>query len=223
MFAASAACNLITGVGSIAYTGTSAGTSTSTSSATAGGATADGGGPAMDGGGGAGGSPQTGDAGAVDAGPTVVPFPIDCHPNGVAIGVYGTSGDWLNQLGLICVEVTGGVLGTTPYQVGLVGSVTGSNAFSYTCPVSVTVQEVVVGLTFNSGDYVNQINVECQTPDAWAANGQVGGQSGFLGGSEVGPNQGTALQCAQGWEICGVAGSSDQFVDAFSSACCVQL
>jgi hypothetical protein len=152
-------------------------------------------------------------------------FPISCKPGDVAVGVYGYSGDWMNQLGLLCAPfVAPGKPDTAAYQTGQVGEKQAmTNLFTYQCPASPAGDpEVMVGMTYNSGAYINQVQIQCQTVPTWLSTGHVDTESVFLGGVDQGPNQGMApVTCPASCGVFGLYGSAGEYVESFARVSCV--
>lgn len=80
-----------------------------------------------------------------------------CYAGDVAVGFYGSYGNFMNELGLICAHLnSNGTLGA-PYTTGTRGT-PGPTSFSFRCPLKTfgfSEDQMLVGLRGRSGTYVD--------------------------------------------------------------------
>jgi DNA-binding beta-propeller fold protein YncE/mono/diheme cytochrome c family protein len=141
-------------------------------------------------------------------------FQLSCAVDEVLVGVHGRYATYVNQVGPHCVRVDqfGRWIGD-PVARPVTGTTTTGTAFSKMCPRDAAVS----GFRGNSGQYVNQIELQCR---ALTPNGGLTGTGSYLG-----PTGGTG-GTAQGLQSCGTEnpvyalyGRSGGWLDAFGVLC----
>lgn len=93
-----------------------------------------------------------------------------CPSGYVAVGLYGRSGWFLDQVGLVCQTLnSNGSL--SPYNQVTTSAVGGPNGnpFQFTCPVG----QAIVGFHGYSGQYPESVGIHCATPYNWLASASV--------------------------------------------------
>ncbi len=138
------------------------------------------------------------------------PYNISCG-NAVAAGVFGRSGAYVDQLGLICAELRqDGSLGPA-WTTNTAGG-NGGGSFYAVCPDG----QALVGLTGRSGRYVDQIGIQCAPVSAWLSSGSPW-YSNYAGGGSGGNPYGDT--CRKGYMITSINGRSGSYVDAQQPVC----
>lgn len=94
-------------------------------------------------------------------GPGGAPFSIRCPLNEYAIGIYGRSGSYIDQIGLICAPLKSGSgpqkIGTG-HPVGVAGGAGGVD-FTLVCPQPYSAMSGIAG---RSGKYIDAISPICR-------------------------------------------------------------
>ncbi|WP_437320160.1 hypothetical protein [Sorangium sp. So ce385] len=232
-----AACNAISGVDELDFSGSAdatgggaAGSGSGTAGGDAGGGGAGGtggdgdtggaGGTGGDGGtvtsgtGGAGGTGGDGGAGGGGGtgGAADISYDIDCGSGNVALGVHGRSGGSLDSIGLMCAPLASdGTLGTA-FQTLTAGG-NGGSPGSVICPAS----QVMIGMNIWVDDNrVYRVELLCQTIEAWKMD-----DMNLNVGPGIGPVQsmGFGVKCPKGTAVVKLTGEADTLVRAVHLAC----
>ncbi|WP_437275361.1 hypothetical protein WME90_29415 [Sorangium sp. So ce375] len=222
----SAACNAISGVDALDFSGTA--DTTGVGAAGGGGGTA-GGGAGSGGMGGAGGADGTGGAGTGGTGGAGtggtggagtggtggtgvdISYDISCGNGNVAVGVHGRSGGSVDQIGLICAPLASdGTLGTAFQTVTAGGN--GGSPGSVICPAS----QVLVGINIWVDSLVYRVELLCQTIEEWKAS-----DSNINVGPGIGNmhSTGFAVKCSKGSAIGQITGDADELVRSVNPRC----
>jgi len=83
-------------------------------------------------------------------------YNLDCGSTGIITGIYGKSGFWIDQVGIICRTVNAdGNLGST-YTKGPAGG-SGGTASTVQCPSG----RILGGLRGAAGSYMEQLDLGC--------------------------------------------------------------
>ncbi|WP_437947021.1 hypothetical protein WME98_40305 [Sorangium sp. So ce296] len=229
-----AACNAISGVDELDFSGTAdatgggaagSGSGTAGGEAGGGGAGGTGGDGGTGGGGGAGGTGTSGTGGAGGTGGDGgtgggggtggagdISYDINCGGGNVAVGVHGRSGGSLDSIGLMCAPLASdGTLGTA-FQTLTAGGDGGSPG-SVICPAS----QVMVGMNIWVDDNrVYRVELLCQTIEAWKMD-----DMNLNVGPGIGPVQsmGFGVKCPKGTAVAKITGEADTLVRAVHLAC----
>jgi hypothetical protein len=111
-------------------------------------------------------------------------FTLSCGPDRVLIGITGGSGQWVDRVGGLCIQVTNdgqwiGSETSTPPSTGSSGS-----AFSIRCAAN----SAVAGLSGRAGSWLDRLQVHCRAlgfagtlKDALRLAGATGGTGGTTG------------------------------------------
>jgi hypothetical protein len=143
---------------------------------------------------------------------------LDCGSGNVAVGVYGRSGSYVDQIGLICAPLNN--LGASFKTSNSYGG-SGGGPFTQQCPPG----EVLVGIFGRSGSVIDQIGIQCQYPLDWIASGAVdygayaGGGTGGGAFTDTCP-QGSVINRLQVWSGAYVGGVQAQYVPMSCSGTC---
>ncbi len=156
---------------------------------------------------------------AVDYTPTIgggggSAFQLACAADEVLVGVHGRYATYVNQIGAQCVQMDqlGRWIGS-PNNGPVTGSTTTGTAFSKTCPQDFAMS----GFRGRSGDYVNQIEIECR---ALTPAGGVSGAGQFLGATGGTGGSFQALQrCGTENPVYALYGRSGGWLDNFGVQC----
>ncbi|WP_437487711.1 hypothetical protein WME75_07365 [Sorangium sp. So ce1014] len=225
----SAACNAISGVDELDFSGaagTTGGGAAGSGGGTAGGDAGSGGTGGAGGMGGAGGTGGAGGAGGTDgAGGTGgtggaggaggaavdISYEIPCGSGNVAVGIHGRSGGSIDRIGLMCAPLAGdGTLGTAFQTVTAGGD--GGSPGTVLCPAS----QVLVGINIWVDSLVYRIELLCQTIDEWKlsdSNLNVVPGIGNVHGTGYG------VKCPMGSAIAQIHGDADQLVRSVHPQC----
>ncbi|WP_437967929.1 hypothetical protein WMF04_00910 [Sorangium sp. So ce260] len=227
----SAACNAISGVGELDFSGTAGttgGGAASSGSGTAGGGTAGGdvggggtggaggtGGTAgaggTDGAGGTGGAGGIGGAGGTGGTAVDISYEVSCGNGNVAVGVHGRSGGSIDRIGLICAPLASdGTLGTAFQTVTAGGD--GGSPGSAICPAS----QVLVGINIWVDSLVYRIDLLCQTVEEWKMSNV---NMNIVPGIGTAHSTAYGVKCAQGTAIIQFDGDADQLVRSVHPKC----
>jgi YVTN family beta-propeller protein len=156
---------------------------------------------------------------SVDYTPTIgggggAPFLLACNADEILVGVHGRYATYVNQVGPQCVTMDqlGRWIGN-PVDRPATGTTASGTAFSKTCPRDYAVS----GFRGRSGQYVNQVEIECR---ALTPSGDLGGAGQFLGatGGAGGSAQGL-LRCGTDNPAYALYGRSGGWLDAFGVQC----
>ncbi|WP_441292449.1 hypothetical protein ACSRUE_20515 [Sorangium sp. KYC3313] len=224
----SAACNAISGVDDLDFSGSAGATgggAGGTGGGTAGGAGGAGGTGGAGGMGGAGstggaGGDGTGGAGSTGGGGGTggaggtgsdISYEIACGSGNVAVGVHGRSGGSIDQIGLICAPLASdGTLGTAFQTVTAGGN--GGGPGSVICAAN----QVLVGINIWVDTQVYRVELLCQTVEAWKTGD---------GNINVGPgignvhSTGFGVKCPMGSAVVQIAGDADEYVRSVHPRC----
>ncbi len=142
------------------------------------------------------------------------PFQLACEADEVLVGVHGRYATYVNQVGPQCVAMDqlGRWIGD-PVDRPVTGNTTSGTPFSKTCQRD----SAMSGFRGRSGQYVNQIEIECR---ALTGDGGLSGDGEFLGGT--GGNGGTQqalLRCGTGNPVYALYGRSGGWLDNFGVQC----
>lgn len=138
-------------------------------------------------------------------------YDVACDYNKVAIGIYGRSGSYVDQVGLVCAPLKeNGDLG--PYSTSATAGGLGGGPFYTLCPDG----QALVGLQGRSGSYVDQLGIQCAPVSAWSRCGTV--QSTYYAGGGRG---GVAFTdtCPKGYALTSISGRSGAYADAIQGVC----
>ncbi len=156
---------------------------------------------------------------AVDYTPTIgggggIAYLLACSDDEILVGVHGNYATYVNQIGPRCVKMDqfGRWIGD-PVNGPVTGDTTSGTGFTKTCPRDFAVS----GFEGRSGQYVNQLDIECKA--LTAAGGLTGagqnlGASGGSGGSAQGPHR-----CGTNHPVYALYGRSDAWLDSFGVQC----
>jgi hypothetical protein len=136
---------------------------------------------------------------------------LACDTGDVVVGIYGRAGLHVDQIGLTCADrYSDGSLGST-YSRGPYGG-TGGSSFSRTCPSDA----VAVGLHGRSGQYLDQVGLQCASVSSWPRYGTVTTTTTAAGGSG-----GSAFddRCVRGYALTQIDVRSGDYVDAVQGMC----
>jgi hypothetical protein len=139
------------------------------------------------------------------------PAAAGCGGGDVAVGIFGRSGAYIDQLGLLCARLNqDGGLGPAYTTWAMGGG--GGAPFHAICPSG----QALVGLDGRSGRFVDQLGIRCAPAGAWGSNGIVW-SARYAGGG----NGGNFFSdtCPQGYVITRIDGRSGQFVDGEQATC----
>jgi hypothetical protein len=140
-----------------------------------------------------------------------IPFTLGCAWSELAVGVYGRSGAYVDQVGLICARLYGdGNLGVAVTRGRAGGN--GGSPFYAMCPSG----QALVGFEGRSGAYIDRMGIQCAPVASWSSCAAVPYTQyagGGLGGS---PFQD---RCPQGAVITRIEGRSGAYVDAMQPTC----
>jgi hypothetical protein len=144
-------------------------------------------------------------------GPGGLPFSIACPRGTVAIGLYGRSGLYIDQGGLICATLNdSGSLGPGFTEDSAGGN--GGLPYYAVCPGG----QVLVGVFGRSGGYVDQMGIQCAPATSWMGTATIW-TTAYAGGGEGGvPFSDT---CPKGYAIVGLDGRSGLYVDGEQPLC----
>ncbi|PRQ06318.1 hypothetical protein [Enhygromyxa salina] len=96
------------------------------------------------------------------------PGTLACGAGDVAVGIYGRSGIYIDQLGLTCAYLMdNGSLGPT-YDTGTLGG-QGGGSFRLICPLG----QAIVGFHGGSGTLVDRLGLYCSGVANWRSHGSV--------------------------------------------------
>ena len=156
---------------------------------------------------------------AVDYTPTIgggggTPFKLACDADEVLVGIHGRYATYVNQVGPQCVAIDqfGRWIGD-PVAKPVTGNSTTGTSFDQLCPRD----SAMSGFRGRSGQYVNQIDIECR---ALTPAGGLTGPGQFLGavGGPDGSPQPLAA-CGTGNPVYALYGRSGGWLDAFGVQC----
>ncbi|WP_405234373.1 golvesin C-terminal-like domain-containing protein [Lentisalinibacter salinarum] len=156
---------------------------------------------------------------AVDYTPTIgggggSPFQLACPADETVVGIHGVYETYVNQVGPQCVKVD--QLGRwirDPADGALTGTTTSGTAFAKTCPRDYAVS----GFRGRSGQYVDQLELECR---ALTADGTLTGDPHYLGGDGGGGGTAQPAQsCGTGNPVFALYGRSGGWLDSFGVEC----
>ena len=156
---------------------------------------------------------------AVDYTPTIGgggggPFQLACPADEIIVGVHGNYATYVHQVGPQCVKVDqlGRWIGD-PVNGPVTGSTTSGTPFTKTCSRDYAVS----GFQGRSGQYVNQIEMECR---ALTPTGGLTGSPLYLGGTggSGGTHQGP-LSCGTDNPVYALYGRSGGWLDSFGVQC----
>ena len=156
---------------------------------------------------------------AVDYTPTIGgggggAFQLACPADEIVVGVHGKYATYVNQVGAQCAKVDqlGRWIGN-PTDGPVTGTTTTGTSFSKSCPRDYAVS----GFRGRSGQYVNQIEIQCR---ALTGTGALTGTEQYLGGS--GGSGGAAqapLSCGTNNPVYALYGRSGGWLDSFGVQC----
>lgn len=137
-------------------------------------------------------------------------YTIDCG-YGVAVGIQGWAGQYIDRLGLVCRNLgADGSLGE-PYNTFAVGG-SGGSSFRVECPVG----QAIVAIGGANGWYVDRLEIGCSTPAGWMNPGGVKTYPTGVGGTG-----GTYFfdNCNHGFVLTGFNLRTGYFVDGVQGRC----
>jgi hypothetical protein len=137
------------------------------------------------------------------------PSRVICRPGDVAVGIYGSYGSYINELGLYCATLrANGTLG--PMYTTVSSGSPGPYPFKALCPSGA----VLNGLSGRSATYLDAIQVECSwLPDPIHEDYTVAWEYGGHGGSWFGDD------CPDGYAITTLYIRSGSWIDATRATC----
>ena len=140
-------------------------------------------------------------------------YTLECGDGQVITGFYGSRGDEIDGLGIICsnLEAVRGQSCSMPEQKGFAGSTGGTSSYETECPAG----SALDGLDGRSGSRIDQIEPKCgEFPESDPNCG--GGNQSSVGGSGGSP---FGLSCPQGMFATGVEGTDGSRVDSIKLIC----
>jgi len=155
---------------------------------------------------------------AVDYTPTIGgagggAFTLACAVDEVLVGAHGRYETYVNQIGPDCVRVDqfGRWIGD-PVARPLTGTLTTGTAFSKLCPRDFAVS----GFRGASGQYVNQIELQCR---ALTSSGGLTGAGSYLGATGTGGAAQPLQACGTENPVYALYGRSGSWLDSFGVLC----
>ena len=105
---------------------------------------------------------------------------LSCSQGYVAVGIFGRSGGYIDQVGLECAFMysDGSLSEWSRYRTGTAGGY-GGGPFSITCPSN----QAIVGLKGRSGGYVDRLGIFCSTVSNWRTYATIQHASSEAGGT----------------------------------------
>lgn len=160
-------------------------------------------------------------SGAAVGGTGGSPSVMRCPGNGIAVGLTGGAGGYVDRLALVCANQDIDApdrLATTFSLSEMVGGQT-AGSFERSCEHPDLRETAIVGFDFRAGTRVDQIRPICAVPAAWRA-----GNASTFQGPAIGGNSGAAYRrlCPQGSFVVGFNARSGAAIDRLQVLCSSQ-